>query len=660
MSLSPTSTPYTCLVAESGRAASAIADLLGDDVPHILLDRPSWPVALSGFTGGSIAVAVGDASGLADLVALGNQLTRFEMIEVFFTEDIGSDIQGDLVALYRNHGLESSGVGRPIRLRVAPVTRRTPPASMKTGHAASSNARRYGALLNGWLNGLRVGFVGDTGPRLLGDVVRSLEVKTSWVGELETNTGGWLDVLVMDVTDTGIERDLLATLAEEAREIGTRSVAISSDPLDDRLKEAIDLVLDFNQLSATAIDPGVVCPVGYRRVVGGRVGVVGSLVSGRNGVGDAVALVEGLAANPGVDVFGLVRGVSLPGGVKVFDGGFDQGLVERLRRYGGVVDHPGLHGSVAERAEVLVGLAAAGIPVAAVGVDDELRNVIGDEMADLMASADMADLGDPEARDRLSVLLRRLGLSTGSQVSKWREIAGSLGLTVGPLPTVSVVLATNRTEFLEHAIASVKAQTYPNVELVLVLHGEMFTRGDTELEELHGSPLVVVRVPSEVVYGDVLNRGVAASTGSLIAKMDDDDWYSPEHLWDLVRAMDYSGADLVGKAAEFVYLEELDITIRRMVEGSETYGNRNLASGTFLIKRTTLNTIGGWRRIRINEDRGLIEDVVAAGDVIYRTFGHGYLLNRHVGGHVWEVDDGYFQGQAGETADGRANEWALI
>ena len=44
----------------------------------------------------------------------------------------------------------------------------------------------------------------------------------------------------------------------------------------------------------------------------------------------------------------------------------------------------------------------------------------------------------------------------------------------------------------------------------------------------------------------------------------------------------------------------------------------------------------------------------------YRTFGHGYLLNRHVEGHLWEVDDEYFQSQAGETADGRAAEWALI
>jgi len=170
----------------------------------------------------------------------------------------------------------------------------------------------------------------------------------------------------------------------------------------------------------------------------------------------------------------------------------------------------------------------------------------------------------------------------------------------------------------------------------------------------------VVRVPPRVVFGEVLNRGVAASTGALIAKMDDDDWYSSEHLWDVVWAMDYSGADLVGKAAEFVYLEELDITIRRMVEGSETYGNRNLGGGTFLIKRTTLDTIGGWRRIPRYVDQALLDDMDAMAILWYRTLGHGYLLNRRKEGHTWDVDVDYFIEQSEEQWRGLNQHAALI
>jgi hypothetical protein len=385
------------------------------------------------------------------------------------------------------------------------------------------------------------------------------------------------------------------------------------------------------------------------------------LVAGRPGIDEVVESVSSLAAGPGVDVFGLVKGVHLSEGVRVQSGEVDAALVQRLRSYGGVVDHPALFDSAAKRAEMLTGLAAAAVPVATVGsVDEGLRGIIGDALADLLSSSRVEDLADPESRDRLSVQLRRIGLDVGSQMSKWREIAGSLELAVAPLPTVSVVLSTNRPEFIEHALNQVKAQTYPETELVLVLHGDTFKQTNQQLEETYRGPLTTIRVSDKALYGEALNRGVAASTGRLIAKMDDDDWYSPHHLWDLVHAMDYSGADLVGKAAEFVYLEELDITIRRMVEGSETYGNRSIAGGTFLIKRTTLDTIGGWRRIPRHVDQALLDDLEALRIPWYRTFGHGYVLNRRSQGHTWEAGLDYFLVQSEMQSRGLDLQAALV
>jgi hypothetical protein len=73
-----------------------------------LLDRPSWPVALSGFSRSSVVVAVHDGSNLAELVALGDPLSRFQVIDLFFTGDTGSNIGADLIDLYRSHSLESS------------------------------------------------------------------------------------------------------------------------------------------------------------------------------------------------------------------------------------------------------------------------------------------------------------------------------------------------------------------------------------------------------------------------------------------------------------------------------------------------------------------------------------------------------------------------
>jgi len=79
-----------------------------------------------------------------------------------------------------------------------------------------------------------------------------------------------------------------------------------------------------------------------------------------------------------------------------------------------------------------------------------------------------------------------------------------------------------------------------------------------------------------------------------------------------------------------------------MVEGSETYGNRNVGGGTFLIKRSTLDTIGGWRKIPRYLDQALLEDLATMAISWYRTLGYGYVLYRPAEGHSLEAGVDYF------------------
>ena len=57
----------------------------------------------------------------------------------------------------------------------------------------------------------------------------------------------------------------------------------------------------------------------------------------------------------------------------------------------------------------------------------------------------------------------------------------------------------------------------------------------------------------------------------LLSKVDDDDWYGPDHIWDLVLAREVSGAALVGKGSEFVSLASSEATIRRFIGGADTW-----------------------------------------------------------------------------------------
>jgi hypothetical protein len=155
----------------------------------------------------------------------------------------------------------------------------------------------------------------------------------------------------------------------------------------------------------------------------------------------------------------------------------------------------------------------------------------------------------------------------------------------------------------------------------------------------------VIRVDGELTLGDALNAGVEASEGELVTKMDDDDYYSTEHLWDLALALEYSGADLVGKAAEFVYLEEIDVTIRQISRDSET----RMAGGGMMAVKGPLQEVGGWPQRSRGEDLHLVRRFTGDGRPIKRIPPHGYILNRHGMDHTWRPQVDYFLFRSQDT-----------
>ena len=111
------------------------------------------------------------------------------------------------------------------------------------------------------------------------------------------------------------------------------------------------------------------------------------------------------------------------------------------------------------------------------------------------------------------------------------------------------------------------------MELVLAPHG--FAADPARCGRLLGERRVVVRpVPADDPFSATCStRPPAAASGDVVLKMDDDDWYGPDVVTDLLWARRTSGAELVGMPAEFVYLEQLDLTIRRGPPSSAPRGS---------------------------------------------------------------------------------------
>ena len=315
----------------------------------------------------------------------------------------------------------------------------------------------------------------------------------------------------------------------------------------------------------------------------------------------------------------------------------------RLRRHRHVEDAAAFHADARTRAGCLARLAAAGVVIHAADDDRQLRALLGGELHGLM-TADASGL-DADARELRSIRMRRAAMR---EHSSWASEAGNL-------PLVSILLATRRPTLLPQALAAVAGQTYPRLELVLALHGkeESFANAQPCMDGL-GLPVKLLRVPDSAPLGTVLNAAVQQSSGELLTKMDDDDWYGADHLWDLVLARQYSRARLVGKGIEFVYLAASNQTLHCHSGRGEAWRASSLAGGALLIARRDLDRIGGWRNAPRGIDEALINDVLRTGGSVYRTHGAGFMLVRHGCHHAWNPSDGYFRARADRIIPGCA------
>ncbi|KOX24155.1 glycosyltransferase family 2 protein [Nocardiopsis sp. NRRL B-16309] len=382
-------------------------------------------------------------------------------------------------------------------------------------------------------------------------------------------------------------------------------------------------------LAVPPIDERTVNPVGFRSRVTGPVAEL-TAVDGRTVVADGGKVVAEVAPD------GTVTDVAL----------------ERMRHLRGVRVRWEGHGGPVSTVRAVASLAAGGVPLLSGPVPGWAVG-LGDTLVDLLSGSEGVELDDPLRREEHSVRLRRAALRTHGQRARWQALAAHMGVPVAPEPRVSVILCTRRPEMVGFALAQIARQRGVRLEVVLTLHG--FTADLPEVaaavREFTGTglPLIVHEADADQVFGSVLNDAVDRVSGHLVSKWDDDDWYGPDHLADLLLARAYSGADLVGNVQDFVYLEELDLTVRRGKQSEMPI--RFVSGGTLMFERGLWEEVGGFRPLPRAIDTQLMTALLHNGGRIHSAHGLGYILRRAGGGHTWNEDLSYFIGK-------RVDQWS--
>ncbi|WP_406318231.1 glycosyltransferase [Streptosporangium sp. NBC_01639] len=312
--------------------------------------------------------------------------------------------------------------------------------------------------------------------------------------------------------------------------------------------------------------------------------------------------------------------------------------VDRIRQVRGVsLDWRRSHSGPVAALRVVTGLAAAGVPLFSATVP-RWAGALGPELTRLITSVDEAGLGDDLEREEHSIRLRREALRTHGVRARWEQ----LGAPVTPVPPVSVLLATRRPEMVRFALEQLARQRGAEFEVILALHGLPAGHPDvTEAVASYQGSLTVFEAGRETVFGAVLNEAAARASGSFLLKMDDDDWYGPDFISDLLLAHSYSGAEVVGMVPEFVYLASIGVTVHRD-QVTEQITNF-IAGGTIFTARSAFEAVGGFRPLPGTIDAQFQHAVQAAGGQIYRTQGLGYILRRgNAANHTWREPIGTF------------------
>ena len=176
--------------------------------------------------------------------------------------------------------------------------------------------------------------------------------------------------------------------------------------------------------------------------------------------------------------------------------------------------------------------------------------------------------------------------------------------------TVSVVVpAYNASAFLDAALASVAAQSRPADEVVVVDDASSDGTGAVAERWADVLPLVLVRKPENEGLGAARRDGIARSSGDLLALLDADDYWLPDHLEVMVACYERHGGIISASGYHWVPEERLGSVAWNELAPVPSHDRQrhqilrwNFLLSNVLISREDYQAAGGFRDLRSDED----------------------------------------------------------
>jgi glycosyltransferase involved in cell wall biosynthesis len=190
-----------------------------------------------------------------------------------------------------------------------------------------------------------------------------------------------------------------------------------------------------------------------------------------------------------------------------------------------------------------------------------------------------------------------------------------------PLLVTVVLPAYNHAQYVAEAIASVEAQTYRPIELVIIDDGS--TDGTVDvIRKCVADMSIPVRFFARANRGAsvTLNEGAALARGQYLSFLNSDDYYAPERVSGLVKEVAESGgrwgfslvspfdgtpqSDQAGELTSAERFWQMQSNLLGRQSNSVAFATYNLAisTGNLFIERQLFRELGGFHDYRYNHD----------------------------------------------------------
>ncbi|NLV88496.1 MAG: glycosyltransferase, partial [Tissierellia bacterium] len=269
-------------------------------------------------------------------------------------------------------------------------------------------------------------------------------------------------------------------------------------------------------------------------------------------------------------------------------------MVTEYKKYNVFLNVNSINDSPTTFARRVFELLACGTPIIS-GYSKGIENLFGDIVQFSKNKEDTEKLldlllKDKELRDRLSILGIREIFTHHTYSHRFNTILDKLGIENPNIQNegVSIITCTKRPNSLKNIISNYLSQTYPVKELIIIINKDSI---DLELwkEVLKKhKDIMVYKLSEKKSLGECLNFAIEMSNHPYISKFDDDDYYGPNYLLDMMNGFKYTEADVIGKYSTYAYLESSKSLVIRYPNVEHQYATF-VAGSTLTIRKDIFN-----------------------------------------------------------------------